>query len=265
MVVAPGDVQETFFDSYEAFNWADRYQMPVVVLVDKHLSTAHITLDDLDQDLPPIDRGPLYSTDGHQHNGGSPHDYLRYAHTETGVSPRSIPGQEGGIFWTTSDEHDPRGHITEGAANRIAMMEKRMGKLDLAAGEIELDHKLKLHGPENADFTLVSWGSTKGAILDVMEELAPEVSINFLQLRLLRPFPAKEVAEILGTANRVILVENNYEGQLGKLVAAEAGIKIPVQVLKYDGRAFSQNELSEALTIAFEREQGRVHVSHLLA
>ena len=265
MVVAPGDVQETFFDSYEAFNWADRYQMPVVVLVDKHLSTAHITLDDLDQDLPPIDRGPLYSTDGHQHNGGSPHDYLRYAHTETGVSPRSIPGQEGGIFWTTSDEHDPRGHITEGAANRIAMMEKRMGKLDLAAGEIELDLKLKLHGPENADFTLVSWGSTKGAILDVMEELAPEVSINFLQLRLLRPFPAKEVAEILGAANRVILVENNYEGQLGKLVAAETGIKIPVQVLKYDGRAFSQNELSEALTIAFEREQGRVHVSHLLA
>ena len=101
------------------------------------------------KNLPPIDRGPLYSPDGHQNNGGSPHDYLRYAHTETGVSPRSIPGQEGGIFWTTSDEHDPRGHITEGAANRISMMEKRMGKLDLAAGEIELDLKLKLHGPED--------------------------------------------------------------------------------------------------------------------
>jgi 2-oxoglutarate ferredoxin oxidoreductase subunit alpha len=265
IVVAPGDVQETFFDSYEAFNWADRYQMPVVVLVDKHLSTAHVTLDNLDQNLPPIDRGCLYSPDGHQDNGESPHDYLRYAPTETGVSPRSIPGQEGGIFWTTSDEHDPRGHISEGAANRISMMEKRMGKLDLAAGEIELGRKLALHGPEDADITLISWGSTKGAILDVMEAMAPEVSLNFLQIRLLRPFPAKEVSEVLGAANRVILVENNYEGQLGKLVAAETGIQIPVQILKYDGRSFSQNELSEALTVAFGREHGRVHVSHLLA
>ena len=86
-----------------------------------------------------------------------------------------------------------------------------------------------------------------------------------MQIRLLRPFPAKEVSEVLGAANRVILVENNYEGQLGKLVAAETGIQIPVQILKYDGRSFSQNELSEALTVAFGREHGRVHVSHLLA
>ncbi len=270
IVVAPGDVQETFEDSYEAFNWADRYQTPVIVLVDKYLSTAYATLDNLDQRLPPIDRGPRYSPNGHNANGKpadhpSLKDYLRYAATETGVSPRSIPGEEGGIFWTTSDEHDPRGHITEGAENRIRMMEKRMGKLEVAAREIKASRKLKLHGPADADVTLVGWGSTKGSILDAMVALAPKFSMNYLQVRLLRPFPSKEVAKILDKAKRVILVENNYEGQLGKLIAAETGIKIPTQIVKYDGRPFSQDELVEALNKALGRKSGRIQVSHLSA
>ena len=127
IVVAPGDVPETAEDCFEAFNWADRYQVPVVVLADKHLSTSFWTLDQLSFEGWKIDRGPLAALGaaprrrpaangqaGNDRTGGD--GYLRYALTEDGVSPRALPGQEGGIFWSTSDEHDPRGHITESAS-----------------------------------------------------------------------------------------------------------------------------------------------------
>src|SRR5262245_1009666 len=142
LVVAPGDPQEIFDDSFESFNWADRYQMPVVVMLDKYLSTAHWTIDELKTDGLKIDRGVLWQPNGHAN--GEAEKYLRYAFTEDGISPRAVPGQEGGIFWSTTDEHDPEGHITEDATNRIKMMEKRMGKLALAGREIPTERKLKL-------------------------------------------------------------------------------------------------------------------------
>lgn len=261
VVVAPGDVREIVEDCYEAFNWADRYQVPVVVLLDKALATTYVTVDDLGLErLPPIDRGPRFSPNG------KPGDYLRYALTESGISPRSIPGQEGGIFWSTTDEHDPRGHITEEAGNRVAMMEKRMRKLELAAREIPAARKLALYGPEEADVTLVGWGSTKGVILDAMRLLAEEgLAVNFLQIRLLRPFPKDEVEAILGRAKRLLLVENNYSGQLGLLLREQTGIEIPQRVVKYDGRPFTQEELVGGLRAALHEGVDRVAVSHGLA
>jgi 2-oxoglutarate ferredoxin oxidoreductase subunit alpha len=261
MVVAPGDVEEIVADSYEAFNWADRYQLPVVVLVDKTLASTYTTVDDLGLDrLPPIDRGARFAADD------AGRDYLRYALTGTGVSPRATPGQEGGIFWSTTDEHDPRGHITEEAGNRVAMMEKRMRKLELAAREIPAGRKIAVHGPRDADLTMVGWGSTKGPVLDAMRVLAQEgVTANFLQVRLLRPFPAEEVAEVLGRARRAVLVENNYSGQLGNLIREQTGIDIPRRVLKYDGRPFSQEELLDGLRAALRGDGARVAVSHASA
>jgi 2-oxoglutarate ferredoxin oxidoreductase subunit alpha len=265
IVVAPGDYQEMFDDSFEAFNWADRYHVPVVVLVDKYLSTQSLTLDELKMENLVIDRGPRYHANGNG-NGSSEHDYLRYAFTESGVSPRSFPGEEGGIFWSTSDEHDPRGHITEDAENRIRMMDKRMGKLDLAAREIPSDRKISVIGPADADVTLVGYGSVKGTVLDVMDALADEgVKIRFVQVRLMRPFPVQEVTEALSGAKRLVLVENTYSGQLSGLIREMTGIEIPQQILKYDGRPFSEEELIEAVRQATGSQERRVHVSHLNA
>ncbi len=258
MVVAPGDIAEIVEDSYESFNWADRYQMPVIVVVDKKIGSAYETVDDLGLDkLPPIDRGVAFTPNG---------DYLRYQFTDNGISPRSTPGQEGGIFWTTTDEHDERGHITESTENRFRMMEKRMGKLNVAARELPAARKLTLHGPKDADITLVGWGTTKGAILDVMEILSREdgLSVNFLQVRMMRPFPSEEVAEILTRAKRTILVEENYSGQLGDLIRMRTGIAVHQRVVKFEGRPFSEEELLDALRTALREGRPRVAVSHFL-
>lgn len=261
IVVAPGDPQEVFDDSFESFNWADRYQMPVVVMLDKYLSTAFWTLDELDTSKGKIDRGVLWESDG------SGEKYLRYAFTENGISPRARPGQEGGIFWSTTDEHDPEGHISEDAINRIKMMEKRMGKLNLAGEEIARERKLALYGPEDADVTVVGWGSTKGSILDAIAELNARTGLrwNFLQVRLLRPFPAAEVAEILRRTKRTVAVECNYTCQLANLIREETGISLDHEIPKFEGRPFSQEELVEALEEVAETGKKRVFVSHLSA
>lgn len=258
IVVAPGDINEIVEDCYECFNWADRYQMPVIVLLDKKTASGYVTVDDLPLDrLPPVDRGVLFSPDG---------DYLRYRFTETGITPRAVPGQEGGIFWTTTDEHDERGHITESSENRYRMMEKRMGKLRLAAQEIPSARKIGFYGPEDAEVTFVGWGSTKGPILDAMEILEQEDGLraNFLQVRLLRPFPVEEVTRILGRAKRTICIEENYSGQLADLIRQETGIAVQQRVVKFDGRPFSEEELVEALRVALREGQPRVAVTHFL-
>jgi 2-oxoglutarate ferredoxin oxidoreductase subunit alpha len=277
IVVAPGDVEEIVADCYEAFNWADRYQLPVVVLVDKVLGTTYVTLDDLHLDrLPPVDRGPRFTgpaaanglADGALHPAAKRVPYLRYDYRNGPVTPRAIPGQEGGIFWSTTDEHDPRGHITEDAENRIRMQEKRMAKLDLALREIPAERAFRLHGPADADVTVVGWGSTKGAILDALDILAREdgVRANFLQVRLMRPFPAAGVARVLRAAKRTVLVEVNYTGQLGLLIREQTGIALDQQVLKYDGRPFSEEELLEGLRTALRQDGAaagaRLVVSH---
>ncbi len=248
IVVAPGDMQECFHHTALAFNWAERYQMPVIVLSDKHLAASHWTLDALDTEFVKIDRGAEFRDDA----GGN--GYLRYALTESGVSPRSRPGTKGGQFWATTDEHSPDGHITEGVRMRMAMVEKRFKKLELAAREIPLDIALGSYGPRSAELTVVGWGSTKGAILDAIDRLADEgVVVNFLQIRLMRPFPAVAVAERLKAAKRLVLVENNYSGQLGQLIREQTGIAIEDRILKFDGRPFSENELVAALRDALAR------------
>src|SRR5439155_429433 len=128
IVVASGDIDEAFVDSFESFNWADRYQMPVVVLLEKFLASSMFTSDGIDMSKLKIDRGLI-----HQPVDADGDSYRRHALTADGISPRTIPGMPGGIFSTTSDEHDPEGHITEGIENRIAMMRKRMAKLETAA------------------------------------------------------------------------------------------------------------------------------------
>ncbi|TMD17841.1 MAG: hypothetical protein E6J07_06600, partial [Chloroflexi bacterium] len=258
IVVASGDIDEAFVDSFESFNWADRYQMPVVVLLEKFLASSMFTSDGIDMSKLKIDRGLI-----HQPVDADGDGYRRHALTADGVSPRTLPGMPGGIFSTTSDEHDPEGHITEGIENRIAMMRKRMAKLETAAREIPASSKFTLHGPRQADLTLVAWGATKGAILDAMGELENGGrTVNFLQIRLMRPFPADAVAAILRSARLTVLIENNYSAQLGALISEQTGVALDHHVLKYDGRPFSRNEIVEGVRSALSEQKKEVMVSH---
>ncbi len=258
IVIASGDIEEAFRDSFESFNWADRYQVPVIVLLDKFLAHSYWTVDTLDVSGLKVDRGKIF-----QPTVPEKDSYRRHAITEDGISPRAIPGTPGGIFSTTSDEHDPQGHITEGIENRIAMMQKRMRKLETAAREIPAPFKLKVHGPPEAEVTVVAWGSTKGAILDALPALrAGGRRVNFLQVRMMRPFPVEQVAAILARAKKTVLVEANYSGQLGTLIRGMTGYTMDHRVLKYDGRPFSRNEVVDGITTVLTQARDEVMVSH---
>ncbi len=257
IVVAPGDLQECFDLTFEAFNWGDEYQLPVVVLLDRHLANSNWSVDGLEVDHLQVRSGPRY--DPLNGNG----KFERHAVTESGVSARSVPGEAGGEFVTTSDEHTTYGKISESIENRMEQMEKRMRKLDTIAAEVPDHHRFELHGDPEADFTVVAWGSTKGAIRDALASLGRRgISANYLQLRMLRPFPTEGVARVLGQAKNLILVEDNFTGQLGRLISAETGITIENRVLKYDGRPFSQTEVEHGVERHTAGGVGRLVLSH---
>ena len=229
------------------------------MLADKFIANSLLTLDDLGLDDLPVDRGEFWTL---EMNGSEP--YRRHRLTESGISPRATFGTPGGQFVTTSDEHTERGRIDEQIENRMAQMDKRMQKLDLAASEIPAEWQYELAGPDDADVTIVGWGSTRGPILDALPVLESEhgITANFLQIRLLRPFPATVVRETLSRAKRAVLVEENYMGQLGMLIAEQTGIKLERMALKYDGRPFSQDEVVEAVCEHSAADIGRLVLSH---
>ncbi|MDA4120462.1 MAG: 2-oxoglutarate ferredoxin oxidoreductase subunit alpha, partial [Thaumarchaeota archaeon] len=170
-----------------------------------------------------------------------------------GISPRPPVGTKGGVYWHTGDEHDELGHISEDPTNRDYMMEKRMGKIDLADKEIPIEDRVNFFGPENAEMTVVSWGSTKGAILDAMDWLKKDgINVNFLQLRLINPFPTEFVTKILSKAKKIVGVEMNYSGQLIGIVRERTCIPVEQLVVKYNGRPMSSEEVYDALKMIHE-------------
>ena len=259
MVIAPGDAREAARMTHMAFNWGDQYQMPIVVLADKFIANSLVTEPDLGLEGLPIDRGHIWNSDM---KGTAP--YLRHQLTDSGVSPRALFGTPGGQFVTTSDEHTERGRIDEQVENRMDQMEKRMRKLDLASHEIPVDWQYELIGEPNADITIVGWGSTRGPIIDALYALETdhETTANFLQIKMLRPFPTDAVQNILSRSDRVVLLEDNYMGQLGMLIAEQTGIQIKRTALKYDGRPFSQDEVIEAVRTHLTTDTGRLVLSH---
>jgi 2-oxoglutarate ferredoxin oxidoreductase subunit alpha len=288
IVIAPGDLRECYQDTFSAFNWAERYQMPVIVLSDKKLASVYTTIDKLELKWDQIDRGEVFTgsewtpvdakgandqgsqSPGHNGNGHEKLDlanvkeYLRYAFTKDGISPRSRPGVTGGRYWATSDEHDPDGHITEGVEMRIAMMEKRMGKLKLAQKAIPEEQQYFLHGPKDAELTVVAWGSTKGTILDAIKALESQGrKVNFLQCRLMKPFPAEAVGKILRSAKRIVSMEENYTGQLAQLVQEHTGVMVDQRINKFDGRPFSEDEVVNALSRVYDGAKAERVVTHV--
>lgn len=251
-VIAAGDMDECFEDAFNSFNIAERYQNPVIVLIDKALANSTQTINKFDESGLVIDRGEIVGPSP-DFNPDDPitglATFKRYEVTETGVSPRALPGTPGRVHWLTGDEHTEYGFITEVPEERMAMHEKRMRKLDLALKEIPQHLQYKLYGPEDADLTLVGWGSTKGPVLDAVESLAKQgKKVNYLHIRLMSPFPADAVAEIINKAKKVAIIESNFTNQLGQLIRQQTGIDIPHKVVKYTGRPISETEVHETIT-----------------
>lgn len=245
MILASGDLEESFYDTVTAFNYAERYQTPVIHMVDKALANSDSTQPPYDLNRVKIQRGLLIKGSIPNVEGGQ---FKRFQSAPGGISPRPVLGTKGGVNWYTGDEHDEYGHISEDPTNRDAMMEKRMGKLETAHKEIPNSEKANFFGPENAEITVLSWGSTKGAILDAMEWLKEDgVSVNFLQLRLIHPFPTEYVTEVLSRAKKVVGIEMNYSGQLVGIARERTCIPIEQLVVKYNGRPMSCEEIYTAV------------------
>ena len=247
IVLCSGDLEECFYDAIRVFNYAEKFQMPAIHLVDKSLANNSMTITPPRPDLIPIDRGKLVQGERHSGNG---EEYQRFAFTDDGVSPRAVLGAAGYRFWNTGDEHNEMGHIEEDPDNRIRMMTKRMTKLDTAAREIPEQEKLNFFksAKEQADITIVSWGSTKGPILDAMKLLERDgIGVEFLQVRLASPFPAEEVRERLSQVKLLVDIEQNYSGQMADLIAEKTRVEVKNRVVKFNGRPMSRDEVYLAI------------------
>jgi 2-oxoglutarate ferredoxin oxidoreductase subunit alpha len=243
-VLAPLDVVDAYYTTAEAHNLAEKFQMPVIVILDLYLSERNVTVDpeSLHPHVP-IERGQLtFSAEG---------DYLRFQDTSSGVSPRVLPGTPGGMHVASTDEHNEQGMLISdwhtNPSMRTKMMNKRMRKMEGVQEETETRGFL-LEGPETADLTLVGWGSTFQILEESRRALeARGRSVNLIQFRTLWPFPAGKALPILQAARRTVCVENNYGGLLARLIRQESGFSIPYAVRKYDGEPFSAGPLARAL------------------
>lgn len=229
IVLAPGDTQEVFQAVADAFNLADIYQCPVVILLDKYLCESHQSVPAFSYPDYSINRGKLITqkTD----------NYVRYALSEDGISPRSLPGV-GNFSPANSDEHDTTGYSIEDSKNRQEQMQKRMQKILTC----EKNHMQgpTLHGDPAAPITIVSWGSNKGPIKEALKKVT---HANFLQLTWLNPFPVEVVTKHLKNAKHIVNLECNYSGQMGGYLREKTGLNITHNFLKYDGRPFYPEEI----------------------
>jgi 2-oxoglutarate ferredoxin oxidoreductase subunit alpha len=239
-VIVPGDNEDCFYLTAEAFNIAEKYQTPVIVLTDKNLAESHKTAEKFDTGRIVIDRA-IFAASAELSASAENTFFKRYKFTENGVSPRTIPGMKKGIHTATSDEHDEEGNITEMSENRIKMMQKRMKKLDTLAKELKHPD---LVGTKDSDVTIISAGSTKGSIKEALIMLEKDsVKASYLQIVYLNPFPVEKVINVIDSAKKVVVVENNFTGQLADVIREKTGRSAGHKILKYDGRPFYPEEI----------------------
>jgi 2-oxoglutarate ferredoxin oxidoreductase subunit alpha len=244
IVVAPGDIEECFYETFRVFNLADKYQVPCIILTDKYLADSSISHLPFATEHLTIDRGKLF-----EEREIREEPYLRYQNTPDGISERAIPGQVGGRHIATSYTHGEDGFYSSGnkeyAINEPTVVVESMDKLYNKLPSLEKDIPgLKFYGPADADLTIIAWGSTKGAILEAMEQAASQgISVNFVQVLYISPFPATAIELALQKAKKTLLIEGNKTGQLGGILAAHTGYKANHSFLKYNSRAFVPSEI----------------------
>jgi 2-oxoglutarate ferredoxin oxidoreductase subunit alpha len=245
VIAAPLDIGDCFTLMPEIFNVTDKFQCPGIVLCDLLLAEGRLSVDpSLLNFEPPIDRGEMITSNGDAHD-----EYLRYKITESGVSPRAIPGIPGFTHVVSSDEHDENGVLISDEytdhAKRRAMMEKRMRKVQ---GIEAMVPPPTLKGPPDADVTLIGWGSTDGVIREAIELLAAQgITANQLQIRWLVPLHGDAIIDILGKAKHSIIIENNFSGQFARYLRSETSFVPNGNIRKYDGEPFLPHHIVEAV------------------
>ena len=230
VVFAPATVEDCFNLMTQAFNIADRYQLPVLLITDHYLANSYFTTDKFDLNKVHIDRGLLFD------KNKSAGEYKRYAYTESGISPRAFPGDRDALVVADSDEHNEAGHLIEDAETRTKMMDKRFKKMARLKQEIVPP---RFYGADSAETLVIGWGSTYGVIKESAETLNKTGgSCSHLHLSQLWPFPAEAVSAAMNKAKRTYVIENNFTGQLAGLIREQTGLASN-SILKYDGRPFT--------------------------
>jgi 2-oxoglutarate ferredoxin oxidoreductase subunit alpha len=232
IILAPGTIEDCFYLAQKAFDLADHYQVPVFILTDQYLLESHYNIPFLDPARIALKKYFVEMKQG----------YKRYQLTETGLSPRGIPGFGEGLVVLDSDEHDEEGHITEDLDLRTKMVNKRLKKLDLLKKDILAP---ELVGPENYKTLIIGWGSTYPILKEALETLGREDTalLHFKQVYPLHPY----TADYLAKAKKRVTVENNGTGQFGQLLRMQTGFPMDQKILKYNGSPFSVEELEGQL------------------
>lgn len=251
IVMAPSTVEEAFYDTAEAFNLAEEYQCPVIVLSDLQLSLGKQTVQPLDYGKVEIRRGKLVDFEIEEPENKS--YFKRYEVTEDGVSPRVVPGMKNGIHHVTGVEHDETGRPSETALNRKLQMDKRMRKLNNLTNTFQTPvYKNTPH--EEADLLILGFNSTRGTIDEAIGRLETDgMKVNHAQIRLIHPFPADEVLSLVQSAKKVVVIENNATGQLANIIKMNVGHVNKIKsILKYDGNPFLPHEIHTQCKEMFE-------------
>jgi 2-oxoglutarate/2-oxoacid ferredoxin oxidoreductase subunit alpha len=241
-ILAPSHPAEAYRAAIRAFELAEEWQTPILLASDLHLSENTVSVDR--EEIPTDIAVPSLFTV--TPNG---HEYKRYQYTESGVSPRALPGQPGLQFVAGSDEHDEKGHLVSDVKSgipvwvteRVRMMDKRMKKLHGISAAADPP---AWEGAPQAELTFVAWGSTIGAIRDAMVVLTAQgKKVNLLHFPTVYPLDADRVRAEFAKTRRTLLVEANYSGQFGHLLRAETGVHLSERLLKYDGEPFYPHEI----------------------
>ncbi|MEK5231209.1 2-oxoacid:acceptor oxidoreductase subunit alpha [Lysinibacillus sp. FSL K6-0232] len=240
VVIAPSTMEEAFFDTIQAFNIAEELQLPVILMTDLQLSLGKQSVEPFDYSKIEIRRGKIV-TDELEEAADKAY-FKRYENTDDGISPRVLPGTLHGIHHVTGVEHDETGKPSEATGNRQIQMDKRFRKL----AHLKFEQPVYTNAPyDEADILLVGFNSTRGAIEEVQERLiAQGIKVNHAHIRLIHPFPSAEVAPLVAQAKKVIVVENNYTGQLANIMKMNVGGHDKITTItKYNGTPFLPGEL----------------------
>jgi 2-oxoglutarate ferredoxin oxidoreductase subunit alpha len=239
IVIAPSTIEECFYDTIEAFNLAEKFQCPVILMTDLQLSLGKQSADNLDYNRIVIDRGNIVNNPSQQEENKL---FKRYEFTANGLSPRVFPGTKNGIHHVTGVEHDQEGRPSESTVNRKKMMDKRMSKLT----NLQVTNAIKADAPHNEpDYLIIGMGSTGGTIDEARVRLEAEgIKTNHVTVRLLHPFPSEQLKAYTSKAKKIIVVENNATGQLASLIKLHVGVGDKIHnLLKYDGNPFLPAEI----------------------
>ncbi|MBF0229276.1 MAG: 2-oxoacid:acceptor oxidoreductase subunit alpha [Desulfamplus sp.] len=253
-VLAPGNPAETFESVKKAFYLSEKYQVPAIIMLDQFLATSQVTQQNFFKVNKDVERFIFTNIDINK-TLSPPSEYKRYAVTDSGISPRALPCMGNIMVRATGNEHNEKGEISEDATNKVNMTNKRNSKLAAMKQEMDLPEIFCPKGTDN-QFFLTGWGSSKGPIIEAYEILksdkrANEKGINFgyIIFKDIWPMDAERLKPLIAN-KKLIMVEQNSNCQMGKLITQETGIVYNASILKIDGRPFyAQYIVEKALEI----------------